>query len=98
MREEVSETKEMTSYKTTNWEERLEHKINMLFEEILDLRSDFENIRDKFFIDKITKEKKELEYQLEDKTRILQSIENNNCRYFEKRCEKRDIFNGIKER
>ena len=98
MLEEVCETKEMTSYKTTNWEERIEHKINMLFDEILDLRSDIENIRSNFFIDKITKEKKELENQLEDKIRIIQNIDNNYSHYYSLRCEKRNIFNGIKER
>ena len=89
--EEVCETP-----KITNWEERIEHKINMLFDEILDLRGEFENIRDRFFEDKIKKEKEELEHRLEDKTRILQNIDNNYNHYYSLRCEKRDRFNCIK--
>lgn len=84
--------------KTTNWEERIEHKINMLFDEMLDLRGEFENIRDRFFEDKIKKEQKELEYELENKIKILQSIDSNYGRYYGLVCEKRDRFNGVGER
>ena len=84
--------------KANNWEERIEHKINMLFDEILDLRGEFENIRDRFFEDKIKKEQKELECELENKIKILQNIDTNYNRHFSLKCEKKDIFNGIKER
>ena len=84
--------------KTTNWEERIEHKINMLFDEMLDLRSEFEHIRDNFYTDKIKKEKEELEHRLEDKIRIMQSIDNNYSHYYGSKCEKRDRFNGVGER
>ena len=94
----IEEIKAMTSYKTTNWEERIEHKINMLFDEILELETELQHIKDNFYEDKFKKEKKELEYQLEDKTRILQSIENASCNYYAIRSEKRDRFNGIGER
>lgn len=91
--EEVNPTLNMK-----NWEERIEHKINMLFDEILDLRNELEHIRDNFFTDKIKREKEELENQLENKIRIIQSIDSNYSRYYGLVCEKRDRFNGIIER
>jgi hypothetical protein len=84
--------------KTTNWEERIEHKINILFDEILELETELQRIKDNFYKDKLKKEKKELEYQLEGKTITLQNIENASCNYYATRSEKRDRFNGIKER
>ena len=96
MREEVVETREMTSYRTTNCEERIEHKLNMLFDEMLDLRQQFEYIKNEYFKDKLTQEKKKLEYELEDKTRIIQNIENSSSYNYEIKQEKRDRFNCIK--
>lgn len=96
MREEVREIKEIRENKITNWEERIEHKLNMLFDEMLDLREQFEYIRDELFKDKLKKETKELEYQLEDKKGIIRNIENNSYRYYETRCAKRDRFDGIR--
>lgn len=90
MIEEVNKTT-----KANNWEERIEHKVNMLFDEILELESELTNIRDRFFEEKIKREKEELHQQLEDKTRILHSIDSNYNYFYTSRCEKRDRFNGI---
>ena len=39
--------------KTTNWEEIIEHKVSMLFEEILELETELQHIKDRYFEDKL---------------------------------------------
>ena len=93
--ENVEEKVEEVKY-ATNWEERIEYKLNMLFEELLDFREQFNYIYSQEFIKNLKREKESLEQQLADKTSRIQNIDNNQRNSYREKYEKLNRFRGIK--
>ena len=93
--ENVEEKVEEVKY-ATNWEERIEYKLNMLFEELLDFREQFNYICSQEFIKNLKREKESLEQQLADKTSRIQNIDNNQSNSYRERYDKLNRFRGVK--
>ncbi len=95
MREEtnIEETRKLC--KANNREERIEHKLDMLFEELLDFRESFNYVQSQQFIEKLKREKRGLEEQLSDKASSIQNIDNNMSNSYRERYEKLNRFRGI---
>lgn len=91
----VEEKKELCTM-GINWEEIIERKIDMLYEELLDFRESFNYIQGQEFIRDLRKEKEELEKQLSDKTSSIQQVDNQQCNSYRERYEKLDRFRGVR--
>ena len=81
---------------TSDWKERIEHKIDMLYEELLEFREIFNDIQSQQFIEKLKNEKTKLEDQLSAKTSSIQNIENQQFNSYRDRYEKLERLRGLR--
>ena len=92
--EEVSERVEEVKY-ATNWEERIEYKLNTLYEELLEFRESFNYFVAQYYKEKHENERKRLKAELEDNTTLINQIQNREHIAYEEKWNKINRFRGV---